>query len=198
MEAIRTVYSSNPIPTPSLDVEMNIDAPEVEEVAFTLVTNKKRKGKAKASSPSLTNSRNKIPLVSRAPPAPKTVTTSAASKPASTRSPLAVAAATTSKPAQPQNRPPLVLLASKPKPKAKSFSQAVKANMSGPKFAPASSHEDFLRLLQLKETFPDLPQATIISMHQVGLGVARASQGGPSRPAVSRTLKMTTQGLTRH
>ena len=69
--------------------------------------------------------------------------------------------------------------------------------MSGPKFDPASSHEDFLRLLQLKEAFPNLPQATIISMHQVSLGVARASQGSPSHPSVSRTLKMTTQGPTR-
>jgi len=70
-------------------------------------------------------------------------------------------------------------------------------NMSGPKFAPASSHENFLRLLQLKKAFSNLPQATIISMHQASLGVARASQGGPSCPSVSRTLKMTTQGPTR-
>ena len=34
-------------------------------------------------------------------------------------------------------------------------------------------------------------------MHQASLGVARASQGSPSRPAVSRILKMTTQGPTR-
>jgi len=88
-------------------------------------------------------------------------------------------------------------LASKPKHKAKSFAQAAKANISGPKFAPALSHKNFLQLLQLEEAFPSLPQATIISMHQASLGVARASQGSPSRPAVSRTLKMTTQGPTR-
>jgi len=35
-------------------------------------------------------------------------------------------------------------------------------------------------------------------MHQASLGVARASQGSPSHPSVSRTLKMTTQGPTRH
>ena len=35
-------------------------------------------------------------------------------------------------------------------------------------------------------------------MHQASLGVARASQGSPSRSSVSRTLKMTTQGPTRH
>ena len=155
---MRTVYGPNSIPTPSSDVEMDIDAPEVEEVAFTLITDKKGKRKAKVSSPSPTNSRNKILLVSRAPPAPKAVTASVASKPAA-------AAAITSKPAQSQNVPPLVLLASKPKPKAKSFVQAAKANISGPKFAPTLSYEDFLQLLQLKKTFSNLPQATIISIH---------------------------------
>ena len=51
VEAMRTVYSPVPVPTPSPDVEMAIDAPEAEEVAFTLVTNKKRKGKDKIPSP---------------------------------------------------------------------------------------------------------------------------------------------------
>ena len=193
VEAMRTVYGPNPNLTPSPDVEMDVDAPEAGEVAFTLVTNKKGgKRKAKVSSPPPTNSRNKILLVSRALPAPKAVTASAASKPAATCSSSAAAATTTSKPAQPQNGPLLVPLASKPKPKAKSFAQAAKANFSGPKFAPALSHEDFLRLLQLKEVFPNLPQATIIFMHQVSLDVARASQGSPSHPAISRTLKMMT------
>ena len=192
------MYGLNLIPTPSPDVEMEVDVSEVEEVTFTLVTNKKRgKGKAKVSSPPPTNSRNKIPLVSRAPSAPKTVTASAASKPAATCSPLAVAAATISKPAQPQNGPLPVPLASKPKPKAKLFAQAAKVNIPGLKFASASSHEDFLCLLQLKEAFPDLPQATIISMHQASLDVARAPQGSPSRSAISRTLKMMTQEPTR-
>ena len=172
---MRTVYGPNPIPTPSPDVEMEVDVPEVEEIAFTLVTNKKGKRKAKASSPPSTNSRNKIPLVLRAPPAPKAATTRVALKPAVTCPPSAAAATITSKSAQPQNVPPLVLLASKPKPKAKSFAQATKANISRPKFALALSHEDFLCLLQLKETFPNLPQTTIISMHQTSLGVARAS-----------------------
>ena len=71
----------------------------------------------------------------------------------------------TSKSAQSQNAPPLVPLAFKPKPKAKSFAQAPKANIPSPKFAPALSHKDFLQLLQLKEVFSNLPQATIISMH---------------------------------
>ena len=53
-------------------------------------------------------------------------------------------------------------------------------------------------LLQLKETLPNLPQATIISMYQTSLGSANASQGSFSHPGISRTLKMTTQGPTRH
>ena len=145
VEAIRTVYGSNPVLTPSSGVEMDVDAPETEKATFTLITNKKRdKGKAKVSSPPPTNSRNKIPLVSKALPAPKAATASAALKLATTCSSSAVAATTTPKPAQSQNGPLLVPLVSKPKPKAKSFAQAAKANMSGPKFAPASSHEDFL------------------------------------------------------
>jgi len=100
IEAMRTVYGPNPISTPSPNVEMDADAPEAEEVAFTLVTNKKGgKGKAKVSSPPLTNSRNKIPLVSRAPSSPKIVTASAAPKPAAICPFSAVAAITTSKPA---------------------------------------------------------------------------------------------------
>ena len=44
---MRTVYGPNSIPTPSSNVEMDIDILEAEEVAFTLVTNKKRnKGKS--------------------------------------------------------------------------------------------------------------------------------------------------------
>jgi len=54
-----------------------------------------------------------------------------------------------------------------------------------------------LHLLQLKEAFPNLPQATIISMYQASLGSANASQRSFSLPSVSRTLKMTTQGPTR-
>ena len=70
---MRTIYSPVPVPvpTPSPDVEMAVDAPEAEEVAFTLVTNQKYKGKGKIPS----NSRSKILLVSRAPPLPKAVTT---------------------------------------------------------------------------------------------------------------------------
>ena len=169
VEAMRTVYGPSPVPTPSPDVEMAVNAPEVEEVAFTLVTNKKCKGKGKVSS-SLSgtppDSRSKTLLVSRALPLPKAVTT----RPVTT----------TSKTIQAQMAPPPVPLASKPKPKAKSFAQAVKANISQqtPRFAPASSHEDFVRLLQLKEVFPNLPQTTIISMHQASLGSAQGMGWG--------------------
>jgi len=78
VEAMRTVYGPVPVPTPSPDVEMAVDVPEAEEVAFTLVTNKKRKDKGKVpSSLSETppDSRSKTSLVSRALPLPKTVTT---------------------------------------------------------------------------------------------------------------------------
>ena len=146
VEAMKTVYGPNPIPIPSPNVEMVVDAPEVEEVTFILVTNNKGKRKAKASPPPPTNSRNKILLVSRTPPVPKIVTASAASKPAATH-PSSAAAATLSKPAQPQSAPLPVLLASKPKPKVKLFAQTAKVNGSTqqtPRFASVSSHEDFL------------------------------------------------------
>ena len=92
VEAMRTVCGPNPIPTPSPDIEMIFDALEVEEIAFTLVTNKKSKEKAKVSSSPPINSRSKISLVSRAPPIPKTVTASIASIPAVTCPSSAVAA----------------------------------------------------------------------------------------------------------
>ena len=65
---MRTVYSPNLIPTQFSDVKMAVDAPETEEIAFTLVTNKNSKKKAKAFSLSSTDSKNKILLISRAPP----------------------------------------------------------------------------------------------------------------------------------
>ena len=157
---MRIVYGSIPVPTPSPDVEIVVDIPKVEEVTFTLVINKKDKGKAKMSSPPPTNSRSKILLVSRAPPVPKIVNASVASKPAITCPSSAAVATTFSKPAQSQSAPPPVSLVSKPKPKVKSFAQAAKAKniaQQTPMFAPASSYEDFLQLLQLKEAFYNLP-----------------------------------------
>jgi len=153
VEAMRTVYGPTPISTPSPDVEMDVDTPEAEEVAFTLVTNKKSKGKAKASSPPPTNSRNKIPLVSRASPAPKAATARTASKPAAIFPSSAAAASTTSKPAQLQNGLPLVSLASKPKPKAKSFAQAAKANISSPKFLLPHLMKTFCDCFSLRRHF---------------------------------------------
>ena len=126
------------------------------------ITNQKCKDKGKTPSP-LSDFRSKTLLVSKASPLLKAVTTC-----------LTI---TTSKTIQAQMAPSLVLLASKPKPKTKSFAQAIKANVSQQtsRFAPALSHENFLCLLQLKETLPNLPQATIISMHQTSLGDANAS-----------------------
>jgi len=148
MEAMRTVYNPVPISTSSSDVEIAVDTPEVEEVAFTLVTNQRCKDKNKAPSPlsgTPPNSRSKTSLVSRAPSLFKAVT--------------ACLAAMSSKTVQAQMAPSPVPLASKPKPKTKSFAQAVKANVFQQtlRFAPASSHEDILYLLQLKKAFPNLP-----------------------------------------
>ena len=69
VEVMRTIYGPIPVPTLSPDIKMAIDAPEVEEVTFTLVTNQKYKGKSKTSS-SLSrtppDSKNKTSLVLRA------------------------------------------------------------------------------------------------------------------------------------
>jgi len=110
VEAMRTVYGPVSIPTPSSNVEMAVDALEVEEVAFTLVTNQKHKSKNKVLSPLsriLPDSRSKISLVSRAPSLPKVVTTCPAT--------------TISKTIQAQTALLPILLVSKSKPKAKSF-----------------------------------------------------------------------------
>jgi len=96
---MRTVYSSNLIPTPSPDVEMVVDAPEIEEVTFILVTNQKSKKKTKVSSSPPTDFRTKTLLVLRAPPLFKTVIASSASKPDVTCSISAIAATMTLKPA---------------------------------------------------------------------------------------------------
>ena len=183
VKTMRTVYSPVPVPTPSPDMEI------AKEVTFTLVTNQKHKGKDKVPSPfsgTPLDSRSKTSLVSRALPLPKAMTTHLTT--------------TTSKTIQAQMALPPVPLASKTKPKVKSFAQAVKANVSQqtPRFAPASSHEDFLCLLQLKEVFSHIPQATIISIHQISLGSVNTSQESSSHPGVSKTLKMTTQRPTRH
>jgi len=96
VEAMRTVYDANPIPTPSPNIEMAVDIPEAKKVAFILVTNKKSKEKANVSFLPCTDSRSMILLVSRASPLSKTITTSSALKLAATHP---VLTATTSKPA---------------------------------------------------------------------------------------------------
>ena len=179
---------------------MAVDTPVAEEVAFTLVTNQECKGKGKAPFllfKSSSDSRSKTSLVLRAHSLLKTVTTCLASKPVAM---IPSPATTTSKTIQAQIALPSIPLTSKPKSKTKLFAQAMKANIfqQTPRFALALSHEDFLYLLQLKKAFPNLPQATIISMHQASLGGVNASQESSSCSGVSRTLKMTTQGPTRH
>jgi len=81
MKAIRSIYGLDPVPTPSPDVEIGVDAPVAEEVAFTLVTNQKYKDKSKVLSPlskSSLDSRSKTSLVLRAPSLPKAITTCSA------------------------------------------------------------------------------------------------------------------------
>ena len=85
---------------------MAVNAPEVEEVAFTLVTNQKCKGKGKIPSPlsgTPPDFKNKTLLVSRAPSLSKAVT--------------ACLAAMTFKTVQAQIVPPPVPLASKLSPR---------------------------------------------------------------------------------
>ena len=69
---MRTLYSPNFPQEPVLDTEIAVDQPAVEEVLFTIVTNKKSKGKGKVSSstnPSapFQNVPTSAPVVSRAP-----------------------------------------------------------------------------------------------------------------------------------
>ena len=76
-------------------------------------------------------------------------------------------AITISKPIKPQIASSPIPLASKPKLKVKFFAQATKANITqqASRFAFASSHKDFLYLLQLKKMFSSLLQAIIISIY---------------------------------
>ena len=50
MEVIRTIYGPDLVPIFSPNIEIAGDVPEAKEVAFTLVFNKKHKGKSKATS----------------------------------------------------------------------------------------------------------------------------------------------------
>ena len=53
-------------------------------------------------------------------------------------------------------------------------------------------------MLQFKDMFPNLPQATIIFMHQASLDGANISQGSSSCSGISRTVKIMTQEPTRY
>ena len=94
---------------------------------------------------------------------------------------------------------PSILLPSKSKSKVKPFTQAVKTNINQQalKFAPVSSHEDFLCLLQLMEIFSNLPQAIIISMYQASLDSTDVFQRSVSCPNASSILKIMTYKPTR-
>ena len=140
---------------------------------FTLIINKKHKEKSKVFflfSMFFSNSKSKTFLISQACSLSKATTTCIASKSATNYSSFAVTfnlAIITSKTIKPQIVSPLVSLVSKSKFKVKLFAQAAKANISQQalRFVPVSSHKDFLCLLQLKKIFPNISQATIISMH---------------------------------
>ena len=75
MKTMRTLYGPNLPQEPSPDTEMAVDQPAVEQAPFTIVTNKKTKGKGKVpSSTNLSapfqNVPTPAPVVSRAPPSP--------------------------------------------------------------------------------------------------------------------------------
>ena len=78
MKAIRTIYGPNPVPIFSLDIEITVNVPEAEEVAFNLVSNKNYKVKDKASFfsfMSFSDSRSKTSLILQASSLPKARTT---------------------------------------------------------------------------------------------------------------------------
>jgi len=87
VEAMRTLYGPNLSQELSLDNEMAVDQPAVEEAPFTTVTNKKSKGKGKVppstnfSTPSQ-NVPTPTPVVSRAPLPPPAKTATAKPTPA--------------------------------------------------------------------------------------------------------------------
>jgi len=183
VEAMRTLYSPNLPQEPSLDTEMAVDQPAVEEAPFTTVTNKKSKSKGKV--PSSTNlsapSQNvptPAPVVLRAPPL----------------SPPAKMAAVKPTPAKIATKPQA------PKQASKSFAQVAHSGnpQSTPRFAPAFAHPEYESLLRLCDMFPNLPMEKVLAMHQSGFGAsASPNRGGAVHPGASRAPKMTTHGPTR-
>jgi len=180
---MRTLYGPNLPQEPSLDTEMVFDQPAVEEAPFTIVTNKKSKGKGKvppSTNPSapFQNVPTPAPVVSRAPPpSPPTKMTTAKPTPAKVAT----------KPQVPKQTP-------------KSFAQAARSGnpQSTLRFAPASAHPEYESLLRLRDMFPDLSMKKVLAMHQSGFGAsASPNRGGTVSSGASRAPKMTTHGPTR-
>jgi len=183
VEAMRTLYGSNVLQELSLNTEMAVDQPAVEEAPFTTVTNKKSKGKGKVlpstnlSAPSQ-NVPTPAPVVSRAPPPPPPAKT-ATVKPTPTK--------VATKPQAPKQA-------------SKSFAQAARSGnpQSTPRFALASAHPEYESLLRLRDMFSDLPMEKVLTMHQSGFGAsASPNRGGAVYSGASRAPKMTTHGPTR-
>ena len=134
VEAMRTLYGPNLPQEPSLDTEMAVDQPVVEEAPFTTVTNKKSKGKGKVppstnpSAPSQ-NVPTPVPVVSRVPPPPP---------PAKTATAKPTPAKVATKPQMPKQAP-------------KSFAQAACSGnpQSTPRFAPASLLTQSMRVFSV-------------------------------------------------
>jgi len=183
VEAMRTLYGLNLPQEPSPDTEMAVDQPAVEEAPFTVVTNKKSKGKGKVplstnlSAPSQ-NMPTPAPVVSRAPSPP----------------PPAKTATVKPTPAKVVTKPQA------PKQASKSFAQAAYSGnpQSTPRFALASTHPEYESLLRLCDIFPDLPMEKVLAMHQSGFSAsASPNRRGAVSSGASRAPKMTMHGPTR-
>jgi len=183
VKAMRTLYGPNLPQEPSLDTEMAVDQPAVEESPFTTVTNKKSKGKGKV---------------------PPSTNLSAPSQNVPTPAPVVLRALPPPPPAKTATiKPTLVKVATKPqapKQASKSFAQAARSRnpQSTPRFAPASAHPEYESLLHLRDMFPNLPMEKVLAMHQSGFGAsASPNRRGVVSSGASRAPKMTTHGPTR-
>jgi len=181
VETMRTLYGPNLPQELSLDTEIAVDQPVVEEAPFTVVTNKKSKGKVSPSTNLSAPSQN-VPtpalVVLRVPPPPP---------PAKTATVKPIPAKVATKPQAPKQA-------------SKSFAQAARSGnpQSTPRFAPASAHPEYESLLRLCDMFPDLPMEKVLAMHQSGFGAsASPNRGGVVSSGASRAPKMTMHGPTR-
>ena len=151
VKAMRTVYGPSPPHELSLDVEMAVDEPVVEETPFIAVTNKKCKAKGKVPSAANSPSSQNVPpatpvVVSRTPPLRPQPAKMAAAKP------------TTAKVATNPQAPKVV---------SKSFAQVAHSGNTQPtpRFAPASAHPEYESLLRLCDMFLDLPLEKVLAMY---------------------------------